>query len=101
MCAGTDETDWASLRHAYGGAEVFVRLARAAVPGVGRAAARAVVTFLDEPGRVLGLPRERITAERDDRVLIALAESLGDAARRPPGHAAETVGLLIRQSAPP
>ncbi|OSZ56052.1 hypothetical protein OQI_35080, partial [Streptomyces pharetrae CZA14] len=89
------------MRHAYGGAEVLVRLARDAVPGVGRAAARAGVAFLDEPGRVLGPPRERITVERDDRVPIALAESLGDAARRPPGHAAEALDLLIRQSASP
>ena len=45
--------------------------------------------------------RERITVERDDRVLIVLTECLGDFARRHPGHAAEAVDLLVRQSAPP
>lgn len=76
------------------GAEVFAGLTGDPDPGVRRTAANAVVRFLDEPGRVLGLLRERITVERDDRVLIALTESLGLLARRHRGHATEAVDLL-------
>jgi hypothetical protein len=83
------------------GAEVFVRLAGDADAGVRRAAPAALVRFLDEPARALGLVRERFMVERDDRVLLALAESLGVFARRHPGHAAEAIGLLVAQSGPP
>ncbi|WP_346779950.1 HEAT repeat domain-containing protein, partial [Streptomyces sp. S3(2020)] len=83
------------------GAEVFVRLAGDADAGVRGAAAGAVVRFLDEPARVLGLLRERITVERDDRVLLALTEGLGLFVRRHPGGATEAVDLLAAQSAPP
>nr|WP_237556421.1 HEAT repeat domain-containing protein [Streptomyces sp. SID5464] len=87
------------------GAEVFVRLAGDADAGVRRAAPAALVRFLDRPERVLALLRERITVERDDRVLLALAEGLGLFARRhlPAGdaHAAEAVGLLAALSGPP
>jgi HEAT repeat protein len=83
------------------GAEVFARLTGDPDPEVRRAAVGALVRFLDEPARVLGLLRERITVERDDRVLLALTESLGVFARRHPGHAAEAVDLLTAHSAPP
>ncbi|MFF9809191.1 HEAT repeat domain-containing protein [Streptomyces coeruleorubidus] len=87
------------------GGDVFARLAGDADAGVRRAAPAALVRFLDRPARVLALLRERITVERDDRVLLALAESLGLFARRllPAGdcHAAEAVGLLAALSGPP
>ena len=83
------------------GAEVFVRLTGDGDLGVRRATPAALVRFLDEPARVLRLLRERLTVERDDLVLLALAESLGLFARRHPGHAAEAVDLLAAQSAPP
>ncbi|MFE0515676.1 HEAT repeat domain-containing protein, partial [Streptomyces sp. NPDC058964] len=83
------------------GAETFAALADDPDPGVRRAAPGALVRFLDEPARVLGLLRERITVERDDRVLLALTEGLGHYVRRHPGHAAEAVDLLAAQSAPP
>ncbi|CAM5659484.1 hypothetical protein SAFG77S_04402 [Streptomyces afghaniensis] len=87
------------------GADVFVRLAGDADAEVRRAAPAALVRFLDRPARVLALLRERITVERDDRVLLALAEGLGLFARRhlPAGdvHAAEAVHLLAALSGPP
>ncbi|MFH9006014.1 HEAT repeat domain-containing protein [Streptomyces afghaniensis] len=88
-----------------GGADVFARLAGDADAEVRRAAPAALVRFLDRPARVLALLRERITVERDDRVLLALAEGLGLFARRhlPAGdaHAAEAVYLLAALSGPP
>ncbi|MEV8592286.1 HEAT repeat domain-containing protein [Streptomyces sp. NPDC052012] len=83
------------------GAEVFVRLMTDPDAAVRRAAAGAVVRFLDEPERALCLLRERIRAERDDRVLLALIEGLGRFARRHPARAGEAVDLLEAQSAPP
>ncbi|MEU6377106.1 HEAT repeat domain-containing protein [Streptomyces sp. NPDC046909] len=83
------------------GAEVFARLTGDADAGVRAAAAGAVVRFLDEPARVLDLLRQRITVERDDRVLLALTEGLGFLAGRHPGQAAEAVEILVAQSAPP
>jgi len=83
------------------GADVFARLTQDPDPEVRRAAAGALVRFLDEPARVLGLLRQWIMVERDDRVLLALAEGLGVFARRHPGHAADAVDLLTAQSAPP
>ncbi|GAB2852129.1 hypothetical protein GCM10027074_18610 [Streptomyces deserti] len=83
------------------GGEVFARLTGDADADVRRAAPGALVRFLDEPARVLGLLRERLMVERDDRVLLALIESLGLFARRHPGHAAAALDLLTAQSAPP
>ncbi|MDK1347602.1 HEAT repeat domain-containing protein [Streptomyces sp. 378] len=86
-------------------AEVFVPLAGDADAGVRRAVPGALVRFLDRPARVLALLRQRITVERDDRVLLALTESLGLFVRRhrPDGvvHAAEAVRLLTELSGPP
>ncbi|MFE7899260.1 HEAT repeat domain-containing protein [Streptomyces sp. NPDC057424] len=85
--------------------DVFVRLAGDADAGVRRMVPGALVRFLDRPARVLALVRERITVERDDRVLLALAESLGLFARRhrltDDAHAAEAVRLLTELSGPP
>ncbi|CCK32188.1 hypothetical protein BN159_7809 [Streptomyces davaonensis JCM 4913] len=83
------------------GAEAFVRLAGDRDPGVRRTAPGALVRFLDEPARVLDLLRERVTVERDDRVLLALIESLALYARRHPAHADAAVDLLDAQSALP
>ncbi|MFB7927972.1 HEAT repeat domain-containing protein [Streptomyces sp. NPDC056039] len=83
------------------GAEVFVRLAGDTDAGVRRAVPGALVRFLGPPERVLALLRERIAVERDDRVLLALAASLGLFVERHPGHASEAVDLLAELSAPP
>ncbi|MFJ4359801.1 HEAT repeat domain-containing protein [Streptomyces massasporeus] len=85
--------------------DVFEQLAGDADPGVRRAAAGALVRFLGLPERVLALVRERITVERDERVLLALAESLGLFARRyrlaDAARTAEAVRLLTELSGPP
>ncbi|MEU3856347.1 hypothetical protein AB0F03_03020 [Streptomyces sp. NPDC028722] len=65
-----------------------------------RAAAGAVVRFLDEPPRVLELLRQRLRGERDDCVLLALTEALGLFAHRYPAHADAAVALLAEQSGP-
>ncbi|WP_328745094.1 HEAT repeat domain-containing protein [Streptomyces sp. NBC_00285] len=83
------------------GAEVFVRLTGDADPSVRRAAPEALVRFLDEPARVLGLLRERFALEPDDEVLLALTESLGLFVRRHPGHAAEALEVLKARSSAP
>ncbi|MFK4122259.1 HEAT repeat domain-containing protein [Streptomyces longwoodensis] len=83
------------------GAEVFVRLTTDPDPGVRRAAAGAVVRFLDDPARALAVVRERLTAEREDGVLIGLIEALGLVVRRRPAVAGEALDLLAAQSAPP
>ncbi|MEU9336137.1 HEAT repeat domain-containing protein [Streptomyces sp. NPDC048290] len=83
------------------GAPVFARLVGDADPGVRQVAPRAVVGFLDEPARVLALLRERIQREREDRVLIALAEALGLFARRHPAYSGPALDILAAQSAPP
>ncbi|MEU0191181.1 HEAT repeat domain-containing protein [Streptomyces afghaniensis] len=87
------------------GGDVFARLTGDADAGVRRAAPAALVRFLDRPARVLALLRERITVERDDRVLLALAEALGLFARRHlsagDAHADEAVDLLAALSGPP
>ncbi|MEU6281561.1 HEAT repeat domain-containing protein [Streptomyces sp. NPDC047028] len=84
------------------GAEAFVPLAADADARVRRAAAGALVLFLDDrPARVLGLLRQRLLVERDDAVLLAVTEAVGLFARRHPGHAAPAVDLLATRSAPP
>jgi hypothetical protein len=83
------------------GGELFVRLAPDPDPSVRRAAAGALVRFLTEPPRILDVLGQRIRAERDDRVLIALTEALGLFVRRYPAHADGAVDLLAEQSAPP
>ncbi|MFF3372485.1 HEAT repeat domain-containing protein [Streptomyces sp. NPDC002680] len=83
------------------GAEVFVELVGDRDTGVRRAAPTALVRFLDEPARVLAVLRQRITVERNDGVLLALAESLGLFTRLHDGHGTEAVGQLVTLSAPP
>ncbi|MFI1046593.1 HEAT repeat domain-containing protein [Streptomyces griseoruber] len=83
------------------GGEVFARLAGDPDPGVRRAAAGAVVRFLDEPARVLELLRRRLAVERDDRLVIPLIECLGEFARRDCGGTGEAVELLAGLSAAP
>ncbi|MGW1913738.1 HEAT repeat domain-containing protein [Streptomyces sp. NPDC002076] len=83
------------------GAEVFVRLAGDPDPAVRRATASALVHFLPAPARILDLLRQRLRAERDDRVLLALPEALALFVRRYPAHADAAVDLLAEQSAPP
>ncbi|MGW5371141.1 HEAT repeat domain-containing protein, partial [Streptomyces sp. NPDC004011] len=80
--------------------EVFVSLLGDADPGVRRAAAGAVVRFVDDPARVIGLLRRRIPVERDGRVLLALTEAVGAFVRRYPARTA-AVDLLAALSAPP
>ncbi|MGX9885596.1 HEAT repeat domain-containing protein [Streptomyces sp. NPDC002276] len=82
-------------------AEVFVTLVGDRDPGVRRAATEGLVRFLDQPARVLGLLRQRITAERDDRALLALVESLGLFVRRYPAHAVEALVTLLALGVPP
>ncbi|MFE9598463.1 HEAT repeat domain-containing protein [Streptomyces hokutonensis] len=82
-------------------AQVFVVLVGDRDPGVRRAAARGLVRFLDQPARVLGVLRQRISVERDDRVLLALVESLGLFVRRFPAHAAEALDTLLALGTPP
>ncbi|MFJ6893653.1 HEAT repeat domain-containing protein [Streptomyces hokutonensis] len=83
------------------GAQVFVVLVGDRDPGVRRAAAQGLIRFLDQPARVLGLLRQRISVERDDRVLLALVESLGLFVRRFPAHAAEALDTLLALGTPP
>ncbi|MER6573812.1 HEAT repeat domain-containing protein, partial [Streptomyces sp. NPDC001093] len=83
------------------GAEVFVRLVEDPDPAVRRAAASALVHFLAAPARVLDLLRQRLRAEREERVLLALPEALALFVRRHPAHADAAVDLLAEQSAPP
>ncbi|MEV0738099.1 HEAT repeat domain-containing protein [Streptomyces sp. NPDC050549] len=83
------------------GVEDFVVLAGDRDPGVRRAAAEGLVRFLDQPARVLDLLRQRITVERDDRVLLALVESLGLFVRRCPAHATEALDTLLALGTPP
>jgi hypothetical protein len=83
------------------GAEVFAVLLGDRDSGVRRAATEALVRFLDQPTRVLGLLRHRITVERDDRVLLALTESVGLFVRQHPAHAPEALDILLMLGTPP
>ncbi|MGJ5749741.1 hypothetical protein FB563_6016 [Streptomyces puniciscabiei] len=100
---GAESTDGdARAREAVcAGAEVFVRLVGDPDPAVRRATAPALVHFLPAPARVLDLLRQRLRAERDDRVLLALPEALALFVRRHPAHADAAVDLLAELSAPP
>ncbi|MFE6520842.1 HEAT repeat domain-containing protein [Streptomyces sp. NPDC057794] len=87
------------------GGEAFARLAGDPDAGVRRAVLPALVPYVTPPARVLSLLRQRISVERDDRVLPGLAESVGLFARRHGAAggplAAEAVGLLAELSGPP
>ncbi|MYW48321.1 HEAT repeat domain-containing protein [Streptomyces sp. SID161] len=93
-----DHRAWEAVRV---GAGAFAALAGDPDPAVRRAAAGALVRFLDDPPRVLELLRRRLSAERDDCVLPALAEALGLFAQRYPAYADGALDLLAEQSAPP
>ncbi|MEU3851127.1 HEAT repeat domain-containing protein [Streptomyces sp. NPDC029554] len=86
-------------------AEVFVRLAGDADPRVRRAVLPALVRYVVPPARALALLRERIAVERDDRVLVGLAEALGLFARWYGAvgdpRAAGAVRVLTELSGPP
>ncbi|WP_432157418.1 HEAT repeat domain-containing protein [Streptomyces sp. bgisy153] len=83
------------------GSGVFVELSDDPDACVRRAAAGALVRFLDEPARVLALLRERLAVEPAGRVLLALTEALGLFVRRHPGHAEPALALLAARSRPP
>ncbi|MGW5615041.1 HEAT repeat domain-containing protein [Streptomyces sp. NPDC003877] len=87
------------------GAEVFVRLAGDPDARVRRAALPALVRYVTPPARVLALLRKRVAVERDDHVLLGLAEALGRFAQRYGSVgdpcAAEAVSLLTELSGPP
>ncbi|MEU7410814.1 HEAT repeat domain-containing protein [Streptomyces sp. NPDC042638] len=93
-----DRRAWEAVR---AGAGVFAALAGDPDPAVRRAAAGALVRFLDDPPRVLELLRRWLPAERDDSVLAALTEALGLFVQRYPAHADGALDLLAEQSAPP
>ncbi|MFI1368017.1 HEAT repeat domain-containing protein [Streptomyces griseochromogenes] len=97
---GAESDDPRAREAVHAHAEVFVSLLADPDARVRRAAAGAVVRFLDSPGRVLDLLRQRIPAERDDRVLLALTQALGLCARLHPAHTA-ALDVLAGQSAPP
>ncbi|CAL9369120.1 HEAT repeat domain-containing protein [Streptomyces sp. enrichment culture] len=86
-------------------AEVFVRLAGDADTGVRRAVLPALVRYVVPPTRALALLRERIAVERDDGVLVGLAEALGLFARwygaAGDPRAAGAVRVLTELSRPP
>lgn len=82
-------------------AEDFAVLLADRDSGVRRAAVEALVRFLDQPARVLGLLRQRITVERDDRVLRALAEGVGLFVRQHPARAPEALDILLMLGTPP
>ncbi|MEV5171171.1 HEAT repeat domain-containing protein [Streptomyces flaveolus] len=96
--AGAENAAWEAV---CAGAESFVALAGDPDPVVRRAAAGALVRFLDQPARVLELLRRRLRAERDDHVLPALTEALALFAHRYPALADGALDLLTEQSAPP
>jgi hypothetical protein len=77
------------------GATVFAELARDRDPDVRRAVPTALVRFLDEPARVLGLLRQRLDDEQERRVRLALAEGLGLFARLRAESSAPAVDCLV------
>jgi len=83
---------------------IFVHLVSDRDPEVRRAAPTALVRFLDEPTRVLGLLRQRLDDEQDGSVRLALAEGLGLFARWHIGsaeYAAPAVDCLAELCAAP
>ncbi|GGN50448.1 hypothetical protein GCM10011579_005240 [Streptomyces albiflavescens] len=83
------------------GATVFVELVADRDPVVRRAVPSALVRFLDEPARVLSLLRERLDAEQEGGVRLALAEGLGLFARLHTESAAAAVDCLVTLCAAP
>ena len=83
------------------GAAVFAELIEDRDPEVRRAVPRALVLFLEEPARVLGLLSVRMEAEPVGRVRQALAEGLGLFARRYPAAAAPAIEGLVALATDP
>ncbi|WP_330302808.1 MULTISPECIES: HEAT repeat domain-containing protein [unclassified Streptomyces] len=83
------------------GAAVFVELVADRDPEVRRAVPRALVRFLVEPARVLGLLRQRLDDEREGGVRLALAEGLGLFTRLHTESAGPAVDCLMALSAAP
>jgi hypothetical protein len=105
--ADADEEDGADDNYAMArtairaGATDFVALIADRDPEVRRAAPSALVRFLDEPARVLALLRERLGAEQEGGVRLALAEGLGLFARLHTESAAPAVDCLVTLCAAP
>ncbi|WP_217567172.1 HEAT repeat domain-containing protein [Streptomyces sp. GbtcB7] len=83
------------------GAAAFIGLLADRDPEVRRAAPTALVRFLGQPERVLGLLTGRLEEEEEEQVRPALAEGLGLFARLHPASAAPAVECLIELGAAP
>ncbi|MFE9362605.1 PBS lyase [Streptomyces sp. NPDC006978] len=86
------------------GSSVFFELVADEDPGVRLAAPLALATLHGRPGRVLELLRERLPAEADDEVRLALVEAAGRIAlrHRPlAGQAADWLSRLAAEAYPP
>ncbi|MER5660581.1 HEAT repeat domain-containing protein [Streptomyces mirabilis] len=83
------------------GATAFIGLLADRDPEVRRAAPTALVRFLGQPERVLGLLTGRLEEEEEEQVRSALAEGLGLFARLHPASAAPAVECLIELGAAP
>ncbi|MFD7445352.1 HEAT repeat domain-containing protein [Streptomyces sp. NPDC059909] len=82
------------------GADVFVGLLSDDDPGVRLAAPCALAMLHGEPARVLALLRDRLEAEPDTEVRLALVEAVGRIALRHAGLRAEAVHWLTGLLAP-
>ncbi|WP_345647219.1 HEAT repeat domain-containing protein [Streptomyces siamensis] len=99
---GDDDDNRAMARAAIrAGAAAFVGLVADEDPEVRRAVPAALVRFLGEPERVLGLLRERLDAEEEGGVRLALAEGIGLLARLHAGVGAPAVDCLTALCAAP
>ncbi|MFJ8019081.1 HEAT repeat domain-containing protein [Streptomyces sp. NPDC096311] len=83
------------------GAAAFIGLLADRDPEVRRAAPTALVRFLGQPERVLGLLAGRLEEEEEEQVRPALAEGLGLFARLHPASAAPAVEYLVELGAAP
>jgi HEAT repeat protein len=83
------------------GAAAFIGLLADRDPEVRRAAPTALVRFLGQPERVLGLLTGRLEEEEEEQVRPALAEGLGLFARLHTASAAPAVEYLVELGAAP
>lgn len=81
------------------GSPVFFELVADEDPGVRLAAPLALATLHTRPARVLTLLRERLPAEADDEVRLALVEAAGRIALRHRGLAGQAADWLSRLAA--